>query len=67
MALAHLPHLYQTTTFGLTGLVPIDMLPKIALAPASAVPLLLIFIETLYHFPETYALMAMSRSGAGSR
>jgi len=51
-ALAHLPHLYQTTAFGLTGLVAIDMLSKI---PAAQPPL--IFIDTLYHFPETYALV----------
>ncbi|KAG9317704.1 Phosphoadenosine phosphosulfate reductase family-domain-containing protein [Chiua virens] len=52
--LKHLPHLYQTTAFGLTGLVAIDMLSKIA--PTGQPPL--IFIDTLYHFPETYALVA---------
>lgn len=52
-ALAHLPHLYQTTAFGLTGLVAIDMLSKIAPTQPP-----LIFIDTLYHFPETYALVA---------
>jgi phosphoadenosine phosphosulfate reductase len=55
-ALAHLPHLHQTTAFGLTGLVAIDMLSKIAPDPANQPPL--IFIDTLYHFPETYALVA---------
>lgn len=55
-AIAHLPHLYQTTAFGLTGLVAIDMLSKIAPTPAAQPPL--IFIDTLYHFPETYALVA---------
>lgn len=52
-AVAHLPHLYQTTAFGLTGLVAIDMLSKIG---PDQPPL--IFIDTLYHFPETYALVA---------
>lgn len=51
-AIDHIPGLYQTTAFGLTGLVAIDMLSKIAL---SAPPL--IFIDTLYHFPETYELV----------
>ncbi|KAF8558733.1 phosophoadenylyl-sulfate reductase [Imleria badia] len=55
-AIDHLPHLYQTTAFGLTGLVAIDMLSKIAPTPAAQPPL--IFIDTLYHFPETYALVA---------
>jgi len=47
-----LPGLHQTTAFGLTGLVAIDMLSKITktLPP-------LIFIDTLYHFPETYELI----------
>ncbi|KAF9238837.1 Phosphoadenosine phosphosulfate reductase family-domain-containing protein [Melanogaster broomeanus] len=53
-ALAHLPGLHQTTAFGLTGLVAIDMLSKIS--PTSQPPL--IFIDTLYHFPETYELVA---------
>jgi phosphoadenosine phosphosulfate reductase len=53
-ALTHLPGLHQTTAFGLTGLVAIDMLSKIS--PTSQPPL--IFIDTLYHFPETYELIA---------
>ncbi|KIJ20465.1 hypothetical protein PAXINDRAFT_166516 [Paxillus involutus ATCC 200175] len=52
-ALTHLPGLHQTTAFGLTGLVAIDMLSKIS--PSSQPPL--IFIDTLYHFPETYDLV----------
>ncbi|KAH7887468.1 Phosphoadenosine phosphosulfate reductase family-domain-containing protein [Phlebopus sp. FC_14] len=54
-AIHHLPGLYQTTAFGLTGLVAIDMLSKIAV-PSPPPPL--IFIDTLYHFPETYELVA---------
>ncbi|CAA7260125.1 unnamed protein product [Cyclocybe aegerita] len=53
-ALVHLPNLSQTTAFGLTGLVAIDMLSKIA-DPADRPPL--IFLDTLYHFPETYELV----------
>ncbi|KAF9226790.1 phosphoadenylyl-sulfate reductase [Gyrodon lividus] len=53
-ALTHLPGLHQTTAFGLTGLVAIDMLSKIS--PISQPPL--IFIDTLHHFPETYELVA---------
>jgi phosphoadenosine phosphosulfate reductase len=52
-AIEYLPGLYQTTAFGLTGLVAIDILSKIA----SLSPPPLIFIDTLYHFPETYELM----------
>jgi phosphoadenosine phosphosulfate reductase len=48
----NLPDLHQTTAFGLTGLVAIDMLSKITSTPPP-----LIFIDTLYHFPETYELV----------
>ena len=48
----HLLGLYQTTAFGLTGLVGIDMLSKITSTPPP-----LIFLDTLYHFPETYELV----------
>ena len=51
-AVDHLPGLYQTTAFGLTGLVAIDMLSKITSSPPP-----LIFIDTLYHFPETLELV----------
>lgn len=53
-AVAHLPGLYQTTAFGLTGLVAIDMLSKLNL---STPPPPLIFLDTLYHFKETYELV----------
>jgi phosphoadenosine phosphosulfate reductase len=49
---AHLPNLYQTTAFGITGIVAIDMLSKITRSPPP-----LIFFDTLYHFPETYDLV----------
>lgn len=51
-AIEYLPGLYQTTAFGLTGLAAIDMLFKITKTPPP-----LIFIDTLYHFPETYELV----------
>ncbi|RAH43409.1 phosphoadenylyl-sulfate reductase (thioredoxin) [Aspergillus brunneoviolaceus CBS 621.78] len=50
-----LPHLYQTTAFGLTGLVTIDMLSKLAVPRPQMVDL--IFLDTLHHFPETLALV----------
>ncbi|KAH7105611.1 Phosphoadenosine phosphosulfate reductase thioredoxin [Auriculariales sp. MPI-PUGE-AT-0066] len=51
-ALDNLPNLYQTTAFGLTGLAAIDMLSKVTDAPPP-----LIFLDTLYHFPETLKLV----------
>jgi phosphoadenosine phosphosulfate reductase len=51
-ALTHLPGLHQTTAFGLTGLVAIDMLSTLTKSPPP-----LIFLDTLYHFRETYALV----------
>ncbi|KAF7969940.1 hypothetical protein HWV62_25559 [Athelia sp. TMB] len=53
-AATHLPGLYQTTAFGLTGLVAIDMLSKLS---SSSSPPPLIFLDTLYHFTETYELV----------
>jgi len=47
----HLPNLYQSTAFGLTGLAGTDMLSKLTVSPPD-----LIFIDTLYHFRETLDL-----------
>jgi phosphoadenosine phosphosulfate reductase len=47
-----LPNLFQTTAFGLTGLVTIDMLSHL---PGQQPPL--IFLDTLHHFPETLDLV----------
>lgn len=47
------PNLYQTTAFGLTGLVTVDILSKIP--KGSQVEL--IFIDTLHHFPQTLDLV----------
>lgn len=51
------PNLFQTTAFGLTGLVTLDMLSKLAKEDPSASQVDLIFLDTLYHFKETYALV----------
>jgi len=51
-AIEHLPNLYQSTAFGLTGLVTIDMLSQLSQSPPA-----LIFIDTLYHFNETLDLV----------
>lgn len=61
-AIVTLPGLYQTTAFGLTGLVILDMISKISqeqaeennTKPDHLIPL--IFLDTLYHFPQTIAL-----------
>jgi phosphoadenosine phosphosulfate reductase len=52
----YLPNLYQTTAFGLTGLVAIDMLDKLTKEKGQTPPPL-IFLDTLYHFKETYELV----------
>lgn len=49
--ISHLPNLYQSTAFGLTGLAGTDMLSKLTSTAPS-----LIFIDTLYHFQETLEL-----------
>ncbi|QID83124.1 3'-phosphoadenylsulfate reductase [Saccharomyces pastorianus] len=53
MVASGFPHLFQTTAFGLTGLVTIDMLSK--LSGKYYMPELL-FIDTLHHFPQTLTL-----------
>ena len=59
----NLPGLYQTTAFGVTGCVTLDQISRISAQRASKsgqisnnhlVPL--IFIDTLYHFPQTINL-----------
>ncbi|GAB1205922.1 hypothetical protein APSETT445_004601 [Aspergillus pseudonomiae] len=50
-----LPHLFQTTAFGLTGLVTLDMLSKLEVPRPQMVDL--IFLDTLHHFSETHALV----------
>jgi phosphoadenosine phosphosulfate reductase len=50
-----LPHLYQSTAFGLTGLVTLDMLSKMKIPRPQMVDM--IFFDTLHHFPETLSLV----------
>ncbi|KAK5094716.1 3'-phosphoadenylsulfate reductase [Exophiala xenobiotica] len=50
-----LPQLFQTTAFGLTGLVTLDMLSKLKIPRPQMVDL--IFIDTLHHFQETLDLV----------
>ncbi|KAI8334800.1 phosphoadenosine phosphosulfate reductase [Chlamydoabsidia padenii] len=55
-AIDHLPNLYQTTAFGLTGLATVDMINKISLERGQPHLVPLIFLDTLYHFQETLEL-----------
>ncbi|PHH78261.1 hypothetical protein CDD80_7134 [Ophiocordyceps camponoti-rufipedis] len=55
------PNLYQSTAFGLTGLATLDMLSKIQRERGTVKPVDLIFLDTLYHFPETYELISLVR------
>lgn len=55
------PNLYQTTAFGLTGLVTIDMLSRLAAEDDTLPRVDAIFLDTLYHFPETYDLVQRVR------
>ena len=56
--LTSLPNLHQTTALGLTGLAMTDMISK--LAPEGP-DVDVIFLDTLYHFPETLALLERVR------
>lgn len=60
--LTHLDNLYQTTAFGVTGLAATDMLAKLSPSPPP-----LIFIDTLYHFPETLDLISEVREKYNSQ
>ncbi|RYP63350.1 hypothetical protein DL770_009408 [Monosporascus sp. CRB-9-2] len=51
------PNLYQSTAFGLTGLVTLDMLSKIQSESADSQNPDIIFLDTLYHFQETLDLV----------
>lgn len=56
------PNLYQSTAFGLTGLVTLDMLSKLNDENPSSSPVDLIFLDTLHHFQETYDLVDRVRA-----
>jgi len=51
------PNLYQSTAFGLTGLATLDMLSKLEEESPGSSPVHIIFLDTLYHFKETYDLV----------
>ncbi|KKA27592.1 hypothetical protein TD95_001446 [Thielaviopsis punctulata] len=57
-SLALFPGLYQSTAFGLTGLVTMDMLAKIQAANPALPRPEVFFLDTLHHFRETYDLVA---------
>jgi len=59
-AITTLPHLYQSTAFGLSGLVTLDMLSKLKIPRPQMVDC--IFIDTLHHFQETLGLVDNVRS-----
>ncbi len=52
-----LPGLFQTTSFGLTGLVTMDMLSKLSSTMSTTPSIPLIFLDTLHHFSETLDLV----------
>ena len=52
-----LPSLFQTTAFGLTGLVTIDLLSKLQAEDPESPAVPLIFFDTYHHFPETLDLV----------
>ena len=54
-----LPNLYQTSAFGLTGLAIMDMASKLDFVLKPSIDL--IFIDTLYHFPQTLDLVERVR------
>ncbi|KAJ3095876.1 hypothetical protein HDU97_006452 [Phlyctochytrium planicorne] len=55
-AIVSLPGLVQTTAFGLTGLVIRDLISKSEALKKTNAEVPLIFIDTLYQFPETLQL-----------
>jgi len=63
-SITSLPGLYQTTAFGLTGLVTLDILSKLDGPLKTQVDL--IFLDTLYHFDETLSLVDRVRRRYGA-
>ena len=53
--LTSLPQLWQTSAFGLTGLAIMDMISKLDYTIKPNIEL--IFLDTLYHFPQTLDLV----------
>ncbi|KAH8812125.1 Phosphoadenosine phosphosulfate reductase family-domain-containing protein [Xylogone sp. PMI_703] len=56
------PNLYQTTAFGVTGLVTLDMLSKLQTEMPSSPAVDAIFLDTLYHFQETLDLVEKTKA-----
>ncbi|TVY83565.1 Phosphoadenosine phosphosulfate reductase, partial [Lachnellula suecica] len=56
-----LPNLYQTTAFGISGLVTLDMLSKLQTETPDSPPIDAIFLDTLYHFQETLDLVEQTK------
>ncbi|KAH6724593.1 hypothetical protein BKA61DRAFT_567163 [Leptodontidium sp. MPI-SDFR-AT-0119] len=56
------PNLYQTTAFGVSGLVTLDMLSKLQIETPSAPSIDAIFLDTLYHFQETLDLVEKAKA-----
>ncbi|ESZ90375.1 putative Phosphoadenosine phosphosulfate reductase [Sclerotinia borealis F-4128] len=56
------PNLYQTTAFGVTGLVTLDMLSKIQKETPELPSIDAIFLDTLYHFNETLELVEKTKN-----
>lgn len=59
--LVSLPNLFQTSAFGLTGLAIMDMISKLDDFPLKS-DVEMIFLDTLYHFPQTLDLVERVRS-----
>lgn len=65
-AILTFPNIFQTTAFGLSGLCILDImskleLPKSILHEDGSFPIQLVFIDTLYHFPQTLSLVKRVR------
>ena len=56
------PNLYQTTAFGVSGLVTLDMLSKLQKETPSLPAIDAIFLDTLYHFQETLELIKKTKA-----
>lgn len=56
------PNLYQTTAFGVSGLVTLDMLSKLQEESPSLPHIDAIFLDTLYHFQETLDLVEKTKA-----
>jgi len=56
------PNLFQTTAFGVSGLVTLDMLSKLQEETPSAPSIDAIFLDTVYHFNETLDLVEKAKA-----